>query len=258
MRHDEATDLLAVFALDAIDDPAEIEQLTRHLSGCADCRDELDRHRSAAAALAEGTLGAPPSLWKRIKDDIDPSQQEPSTDVIVLPTRSTSRWLAVAAIASLLAAASLGGILAAARGELAESQERLALLEQELGQQDATIEALRSNPTALAIDLARASDRTLQAALDGEIGHGDIVVDADGHGWLTDIEFDPLDDSQTYQLWAIQDGVVVSAGILGSDPSTVSFQIDPSRLDGLAITIEIAGGVVSSSNGAAAIWMADA
>ena len=256
MRHDEAKSLLAVYALDAIDDPAEIERLDRHLSTCADCRAELDRHRAAAAALAEGTLGAPPSLWKRIKEDIEPEQ--PTADVIHLPSRTVSRWLAVAAVTSTLAAASLGGILASSRNDLAVTQQQHALLEEQRVEQNATIEALRSDPIAQAIELARANERTLQVSLDGAIGHSEIVVDADGHGWLTDIDFEPLDGSQTYQLWAIQDGTVISAGILGSDPSTVAFQIDPERLDGLVITIEPAGGVVSSNNGAAAAWLADA
>lgn len=258
MRHDEAQSLLAVFALDAIDDRAEIQRLERHLAGCAECRAELDRHRAAAAALAEGSLGAPPSLWKRIRDDIAPEDETSPADVVRLPSRTVNRWLAVAAVASMIATASLGGILAGSRADLSESEEQLALLEARVEQQAAAIEALQRDPIAQAIDLARASEQTLQVSLDGEIGHSEIVVDSDGHGWLTDIEFEPLDASETYQLWVIQDGTVISAGILGSDPTTVAFQIDPTRLDGLVITIEAAGGVVSSSKGAAAAWLADA
>lgn len=255
MQHEEAKSLLAVYALDAVDDPEEIDELERHVSTCPECRDELDRHRAAAAALAEGTLRAPPSLWRRIQADIE--AHEPAT-VTPLPTRATGRWLAVAAVASLLAAASLAGLLTSARSDLTDLRQQVIAMERELSEQRETIEALSGDPIERAIDLARTSEQSLEVDLVGEIGHGAAVIRHDGHGWLTDIDFRPLDDSRTYQLWAIQDGVVISAGILGPEPNIVSFQVDFDRLDGLVITIERAGGVVSSENGAAAAWLQDA
>jgi len=255
MQHEEAMSLLAVHALDAIDAPEEIDELERHVATCPECRDELDRHRAAAAALAEGTLGAPPSLWRRIQTDIE--TPEPAT-VAPSHTRATGRWLAVAAVVSLLAAASLAGLLTSARSDLTDLRQQVIAMEREMSEQRETIETLSGDPIERAIDLARTSERALAVDLVGEVGRGVAVIRQDGHGWLTDIEFQPLDDSRTYQLWAIQDGVVISAGILGPDPNTVSFQVDFDRLDGLVITVERAGGVVSSENGAAAAWLQDA
>lgn len=258
MQHEEAMSLLAVHALDAIDDPEEIDELERHVATCRECQDELDRHRAAAGALAEGTLGAPPSLWRRIKTDIEaPTSPDPAT-VTPLRTRATGRWLAVAAVASLLAAASLAGLLTSARSDLTDLRQQVVAMERELSEQRETIEALSSDPIERAIDLARSSEQSLEVDLVGEIGHGAAIIRHDGHGWLTDIDFQPLDDSRTYQLWAIQDGIVISAGILGPAPNNVSFQVDFDRLDGLVITIEEAGGVVTSENGAAAAWLQDA
>lgn len=258
MQHEEAKSLLAVHALHAIDDPEEIDELERHVATCPECRDELDRHRAAAAALAEGTLGAPPSLWRRIQTDIEVSPSNEHATVTPLSTRATGRWLAVAAVASLLAAASLAGLLTSARADLTDLRQQVVAMERELGEQRDTIEALSGDPIERAIDLARSSEQSLEVDLVGEIGHGAAVIRDDGHGWLTDIDFQPLDDSRTYQLWAIQDGVVISAGVLGPAPNTVSFHVDFDRLDGLVITIERAGGVVSSENGAAAAWLQDA
>lgn len=258
MQHEDAKDLLAVHALDAIDDPEEIDELERHVATCPECRDELDRHRAAAAALAEGTLGAPPSLWRRIQTDIEGQPAGENQTVTPLRSRDTGRWLAAAAVVSLLAAASLAGLLTSARSDLSDLRQQVASMELEVSEQRETIEALSGDPIERAIDLARSSEQSLEVELIGEIGHGAVVIRHDGHGWLTDIDFQPLDDTLTYQLWAIQDGAVISAGILGPEPSTVSFQVDFDRLDGLVITVEQAGGVVSSENGAAAAWLQDA
>jgi hypothetical protein len=135
-------------------------------------------------------------------------------------------------------------------------------LRDRIGELEATVQqtqlALAADPTDLAVERARSTGEALEVDLAGEIGAGTAIVLPDGHGWLTDLDFEPLDSSHTYQLWAIQDGAVISAGILGSAPATIAFQVDASRLDGLVITVETAGGVVSSSNPAAAAWLADA
>ncbi len=64
-----------------------------------------------------------------------------------------------------------------------------------------------------------------------------------------------LDTSQTYQLWSVVDGEVVSVGLLGSDPDVVSL-----RLEGepavLALTVEVAGGVAVSTQSPVAVWEA--
>ena len=50
MTHDEVSELLGAFALDAVDGE-EYEQIEAHLSECPRCRAEVDAHREVAAAL---------------------------------------------------------------------------------------------------------------------------------------------------------------------------------------------------------------
>ena len=257
MNHEEARSLLAVHALDAIDDVEEVRRLEAHVAQCADCREELDRHRTAAAALAEGTLGAPPSLWSRIEAGIAADETD-RAEVVAIPRAAPTRWVPVAAAVALVAMTALAGFLTSARSDLAETRAELAALQQTVGEQEELIVELTRDPIERAIQLARTSEGSLEALLAGEVGEGAIVIREDGHGWITDIDFAALDPAKTYQLWAIHDGAVISAGVLGSDPSTVAFHVDVERLDGLVITVEEAGGVVSSKQGAAAAWLAEA
>ncbi len=66
-----------------------------------------------------------------------------------------------------------------------------------------------------------------------------------------------LAEDRTYQLWAIVDDRVISAGVMGSDPGVSPFQVVGS-LAGLALTEEIAGGVVTSQEQPVALWLAEA
>jgi hypothetical protein len=54
-----------------------------------------------------------------------------------------------------------------------------------------------------------------------------------------------LPETRTYQLWALSGGRRISAGVLGARPELVAFHV-ATRIDGLAITDEPAGGVDAS------------
>lgn len=57
MKHEDYKEMLALHALDALDDESERRMLEAHLADCADCRAELDAARQASASLA---YAAPP------------------------------------------------------------------------------------------------------------------------------------------------------------------------------------------------------
>ena len=65
MSHQQAAELLAVFALDAVDDD-EHELIEAHLAECPRCRAELDAHREVAAALGNSVEPLPEGLWSSI------------------------------------------------------------------------------------------------------------------------------------------------------------------------------------------------
>lgn len=249
--HDTIRSLLGVYALDAIDDPDELRSVELHLTECADCRAEVDSHRSVTSALAEAELEAPPGLWGRIEGGLQPETVRPGR----------TRWhlhniTSIAAIAAIAATIGMGALWTSANGDVAELREQVSDLQAAVDRAETAID--ETDPADLAIQRARSAGTAFEVTVGGEIGSSTAIVLPDGQAWLTDVSYDPLPSSQTYQLWAIQDGAVISAGVLGSDPGTISFHVDADRLGGLVITVEDAGGVVSSANPAAAAWLADA
>ncbi len=81
-----------------------------------------------------------------------------------------------------------------------------------------------------------------------------IVLQADGVGYLISDGLPALSPDRTYQLWAIVGTTVVSAGVLGPDPGVSPFQVT-GEIAGLAITEEVAGGVVASENDPVVLWL---
>ncbi|MGH3495547.1 MAG: anti-sigma factor family protein, partial [Sciscionella sp.] len=72
MMHDQAAELLGVYALDALD-PDEAALVAGHLAECPRCWAELARHHEVAGLLADSGADAPAGLWDRIADRLGPS-----------------------------------------------------------------------------------------------------------------------------------------------------------------------------------------
>lgn len=250
MTHDEIRSLLGVYALDAIDDPEELTEVEAHLVGCATCRAEVDEHRSVTTVMAEAELRAPSGLWSRIESELDSSSATHSRRWM-----SLQGFTSIAAAIAVVGAVGMTALWADAAAEVEDLEARIGELQ--AGMEQAQLE-LSQDPLELAVDRARERSDVFEVTVGGEIGSSQAVVLPDGSGWLTDVQFVALDPARTYQLWAVQDGVVISAGILGPAPGTIAFHVDAELLDGLVITIESVGGVISSSNDAAAAWLADA
>lgn len=85
----------------------------------------------------------------------------------------------------------------------------------------------------------------------------DVVMSVDtydsGATIVTASELPVLDDGETYQLWAVTGGEIVSVGLLGQDASGAEFRVEgePSIL---ALTVEVAGGVAVSEQDPVAVW----
>lgn len=246
MTHQQIQELLGAYSLDAVD-PAERVEVARHLPECPQCRREVDSFRHVASHLAGVDEMPPASVWERLQSTVD------QTTVVDLASRSRVSWwkplISVAAVAAVV----LGfGVqtsrLTEVRGRLAQAEARNADLEASIaaGQWDAVARLAATSPGAQTV------------SLDGSLGQGTIVILPDGTGFLIENDLDPLDPGRTYQLWAVQDGTVISAGVLGSSPGVVTFHVDPALLEGLVITAERAGGVVSSEQTEASAWFPEA
>ena len=65
MNHDDATELLALHALDAHEGD-EAAGVAAHLATCPRCASELDSLRGVAAAMGNATETPPAHLWEAI------------------------------------------------------------------------------------------------------------------------------------------------------------------------------------------------
>ncbi len=249
MTHTRIQETLAAFALDAVE-TSERSQIERHIERCSECRDEVDEFRSIAAQLHTTEETPSPRVWEGIEAHLEAG----SDDRRVVPLRRKHslidfQWLAVAAVASLFVAVGIQTIrLGQVTNDLSRAEARATELEAML---DAGL------TEEVAIRAAETPDATT-ALLSGSLGTGTIVILPDGTGFLIADDLPALDSDHTYQLWAVQGGQVISAGILGSDPRVVAFHIDPALLEGLVLTAEQAGGVPVSSQTEASAWFRDA
>jgi hypothetical protein len=240
--HGDLRDLLGAFALDAVDDTERVA-IERHLPTCAECRVEVDQHLTVAAMMADADNTVPEGLWDRVLTGI--SEPEPAPVVPLDSRRKVLPFLSAAAVTVLVALVSVQTVrLEAARDDLQVNGARLAAIEAAFAEGDYR---------ALA-ELAAAAPGAVTLALSGDAGAGTVTILPDGTGYLTAADLSPLDESETYQLWAVQDGKVISAGIFGSNPHVAPFHIDAELLEGLVLTAEAAGGVAVSEQPAAAAW----
>lgn len=247
--HNELRELLGAYALDAVQ-PDERSEIRLHVSTCLRCRHEIDRHRLTAAMLASVDDSAPGGLWERIETSLIPSDPESTADRTATADRHslTTSWTRLVTAAAAATLAVVVGIQAARIGSLErrldDSTTAVASLEAQLATGDfvAVVELVSD----------RSDVQTL--TLDGQAGSALAILLPDGTGYLVSESLTRLEPDHTYQLWAIQHGEVISAALLGSDPRTMPFRVDPGTLEGLVLTAETAGGVVSSRQTPAAAW----
>jgi hypothetical protein len=226
--HAAVEELLGAYALDAVD-PEERAAVDSHLRECPRCRSEVATHRETATFLVDAHLEPPTALWDRVAanlDDVAPpldlSRYVPRTG---RTPRGRSSWLAAAAAAVAIVL----GVGALAH----EQQQELGTVRNAAGEQELAVAAL----AAYAAPDARHA--TLRAG-DGSLQLGAVVLPG-GSGFLLADRLPALPDDRTYQLWGMVDGHAVSAGVLGSDPGVVAFQVGEGT-SALAVSEETAGG----------------
>jgi anti-sigma-K factor RskA len=220
---DDMHDLVGAYAVDALDDQ-EREAYETHLAGCDECVAELARLRESAAVLAtSASVVPPPELKERVMAEI---RSEPAP---VVPIESRRRWtgwapLAVAALVALVLGV-VAVVQTVARNELSGPAGVVA-----------AAEAAADEPGSIVADFETA---------DGIVGQ--VVLTADGEGFVIPSDLDPLEEARTYQLWVLTpDELAISAGVLGNDPAPSRFTWT-GDVAGFALTREVAGGVESTA-----------
>jgi hypothetical protein len=247
---DELAELLAAYALDALDDD-ERAMVEAQLARDPEAAEEARELRIAASLLAS-TGGPPPDgVWERLEQAIagdsgedvaaevaaDGSIDGALAPVVALPTPAAraerarlgverrGRWTAAVAAVAVVLALVFGGLWLGSRGDDSGTPSAAALAR-----------AAAREPGARRARLTDDAGRTLATA----------VVTRDGSGYLT-ARMPAAAAGTTYQLWGISRTATVSLGVLGRHPGTVAFKAAvPTQ--SLAITTEVAGGVASSEH----------
>jgi hypothetical protein len=75
----------------------------------------------------------------------------------------------------------------------------------------------------------------------------EAVILPGNQGYLYNPRLDPLSSSETYQLWGVSGSQKVSYGLIGSVPAQVTPFRAGTGVQALAVTAEVAGGVVTTT-----------
>lgn len=232
LTHDEIYELLAVYALDAVDGD-EAETIELHLRECPRCRAEVTDHRETAAALATGHEPAPVHLWDSIVSTLEEAPPIELARVLSIRSSRTRRTLQAAVVMAAAVVMTVVGVRVVQQGD------QINRMQSALEDRTVLAAALAAhgNPDARHAELLSADGIALAR----------VVLVPDGTGYLWGEGLPSTVSGRTYQLWAIVGTKLISAGVLGPNPGVVPFRIAGDVI-GLAITEEVAGGVVASKN----------
>ncbi|HEY1761937.1 MAG TPA: anti-sigma factor [Acidimicrobiales bacterium] len=241
MSHEEAFELLAPLALDALDPDLRL-RVDAHVEACLGCRRELDELREVATALGTTIESPPEDLWAKIASHL----YEDPRDATLLPPlltkypdsvirhrgRVARRARIVVAATLLAAAAAIFGLAI----NLSSESGRVSNLQSAL--QTSAVRQALATPGHRLVELNGGYKKVLAT----------FVVLRDGTGYLVSSKMAPLPAGETYQLWGIVAGTPVSIGVMGSHPRHVAFTLaSASGSSILAVTVEPAGGAVTPS-----------
>jgi Anti-sigma-K factor rskA/Putative zinc-finger len=244
MTHEEASELLGAYALDAVDGE-ELEQLEAHVDTCPRCRAELGTLREVAGAIGHSVEPLPDGLWSGIvsrlpdrpaEDDAPPMPRlvtaTPEASTSPAPPRPSRRRarVVVAAVVAVAAAAVVAGLAVG------------------LVRADNRANNLQAQASAVRTALATPGHRvvTLDSSSGTELAR--FVIVPDGRGYLLSSHLPALAGGRTYQLWGIFGKRPISLGLLGPAPSRAAFTMASSAsASALSITAEPAGGAIAPS-----------
>ena len=228
----EAESLLGAYALDALS-LGERRRVEVALEADPSLWEAATLDAAVAAFLAEGAVDpadrAPARLWSRIAAATAPPIPPPA------PARLPAwrRWLGTAVATTAVAAGAVLAVVAV--------------------RQHSRILEFDASPLAAAAAASRNLEGSRVVTLSGAVP-AEVVLTADGTGYLLTPEAPALAAEETYQLWAIVGDRVISAGVLGPTPEVAAFHVS-GEVAGFALTVEVAGGVVSSEQEPVAVGL---
>jgi anti-sigma factor RsiW len=220
MGHEEAHELTAAYALDALGE-ADAAEYEAHLRHCERCREELASFQETATALAYAAPPAEPPL--ALRERILEQARSERPNVATLRPRWSVRAASAAAAVAAAVAVGVGIWAAGLSSSLADERaagDRLEEATQVLAQ-----------PGADHIPVEGAD--------------GTLVVAPTGKAALVLSGLEPAPDGKTYEAWVIEGRTPRPAGIFEVPGGSIVFQLERSVPAGaiVAVTLEPEGGV---------------
>jgi anti-sigma-K factor RskA len=220
--NEEPHDLVAPYALDALDEP-EREAFERHLAECDECQAQLAELQEATDALAYAAQGPEPPLELRERILEAARRDRNGAKIIPFPKR---RWIfpTTAAVAAVAAA------VAVAVGLWANS------LSNQLDRERSAKESY-----ARAVELLRGGASVTQLA----DAQGGLVVGGNRNAALVICGLRRAPSGKTYEAWVIRGQVAKPAGLFrggsGCRPVLLTIPVPAGAVVG--VTLERRGGV---------------
>jgi anti-sigma factor RsiW len=258
MSHEQASELLSAYALDAVDGD-EMIALEQHLATCPRCQSELDSLREVAGAMGNSVEPLPEGLWaniaRRLPDDPQRAEAPPMPSLEAEPrspfrTPSSGRTPRTRRVVVLLGALAVAALaMAVVFGiDLVHSQDNVSRLQADVSRLHADNSRLQTQanetPVAVALRTPGHSIVTLVSSSGEQLAQ--FVIVPGGHGYLVSSQLPVLATGRTYQLWGIVGGTPISLGLLGTSPRHAAFTIAGApRAAKLAVTAEPAGGTIA-------------
>jgi hypothetical protein len=250
MTHDEASELLAAYALDAVPE-RERERVEAHLGACPRCASELSALRDVAAALGNSVEPVPQGVWSTISSRlVVPDHAELLPPRLKLFSDDTVSNGAVGASRNPPRSRTGRRYLMVVLGlNLARTTDQNDRLQAQLGTNNSSVVAALEAPGHTLVNLRAANHAQV----------AQIVLLPSGRGYLVSSSLPKLRPDQTYQLWGVFGGQATSLGLLGPAPNQAAFTVAGADVPSqLGVTVEPTGGSVLPSSAMVASGSAQA
>lgn len=258
-RHAEIADRLEAYVLDQLPEP-ERREVEEHLPECGSCmKDVYELHRALEEVVESLPPVTPPAaLRQRVLAAVATESQEPvrrerRVGIVQQPRRPLSAWMPLAAAAVLVLAIGVAAFrLDRSRRELAGEVSRVQTLNVELQERLKRF----SGQTDLALSILTAADMR-EIPLEGResaVAAAARAYWSPARGLLLVADRLPAPpEGRIYQVWIIEGGQPVSAGLLGEEPGNRGMLIVTPPRPGtggsvtVAVTDEPPGGLQAPS-----------
>jgi anti-sigma-K factor RskA len=253
ITHQDASDLLASFVLDAVD-VDEHQWIEDHLADCPRCRADEDAFRDVTAAMGNSVEVLPEGLWAAISlrlSDREVGNQPPMPQLVRREGSEThsSNVRAIVAAPKSRRIAIMGSIVGAA----AAATVVLGISVMRPGHQPDRLQAAPASSLSVVVTaLETPGHKVVNLKNANDLRQAQFVL-ASGRGYLVSSNLPTLKSDETYQLWGLVSGQPISLGLLGQAPSQSTFTLaGNSSLAQLRVTVEPSGGSVVPSGVVAA------